>query len=454
MSTALQTVAGVTAPVDRRTYLGTGTALMVLKYLSDAALIQVTTGTVLSPLVYLAPIGGLRLKVLEGGPDWLPWVLVAWTLPFLWVGVSMTVRRARDAGLPAWLGLGFLLPVVNYLLMAALSLAPTRPAPPRRGALRGEERLVWSALVGVTAGTALSVSMVLLSVFVVGKYGAGLFLATPFAMGAVSALLLNLRQPHGLWANAALALATVGVSSGVLMLFALEGAICLAMAAPAALALSAMGVVLGRALATMEQRRPVLGQVLLLPGLIWAEPPPGQERVNEVRTELVVNAPPEVVWDHLAEWPELRLPDPPQWFFQAGIAYPMRARIEGHGVGAIRYCEFSTGPFVEPITVWDAPRRLAFDVVESPPTMHEWSPYDTVWAPHLDGILKSRRGEFLLEPLPGGRTRLIGTTWYTFDMAPEWYWSLWSDAAIHAIHTRVLRHVAALAEGQAPQSGG
>ena len=57
--------------------------------------------------------------------------------------------------------------------------------------------------------------------------------------------------------------------------------------------------------------------------------------------------------------------------------------------------------------------------------------------------------EGLLEPLPGGRTRLTGTTWYTFDMAPTWYWTLWSDAILHAVHRRVLEHVGRVAVGGA-----
>ena len=449
MSTALNKIAGVTAPVDRKTYFGVGAGLMALKYAVDAGLIYAFTGAWVSPLVYLMPIASLRLKVLEGAPGMLTLFLALWTLPFVWVGTSMSVRRARDAGLPAFVGLGFLWPLLNFFIMATLSMAPSRPLRARTGALQGEERVVWSALVGVGAGTALSLSMVLFSVFVVGQYGAGLFVATPFVMGAVSAFLFNLRRPLGLFPNVTLAVVTVGVTSGTLMLFALEGALCLAMAAPLGLILAGMGVILGRQLAALELRRPILGSIVLLPALIGLEPPPGEAILHEVRSEIVVDAAPEVVWGKLAEWPELKLPDPPQWFFQQGIAYPMRAHIEGRGVGAIRYCEFSTGPFVEPITVWDEPYHLAFDVVESPPTMHEWSPYEKVFAPHLDGILQSRHGEFRLEPMEGGKTRLIGTTWYSFDMAPEAYWALWSDAAIHAIHMRVLRYVGILAEEEA-----
>ena len=76
--------------------------------------------------------------------------------------------------------------------------------------------------------------------------------------------------------------------------------------------------------------------------------------------------------------------------------------------------------------------------------MHEWSPYRHVHPPHLDGYLKTRRGEFRLIALPGGRTRLEGSTWYTLDLAPSGYWALWSDALIHQIHTRVLEHIAKL----------
>lgn len=49
-------------------------------------------------------------------------------------------------------------------------------------------------------------------------------------------------------------------------------------------------------------------------------------------------------------------------------------------------------------------------------------------------------------PLPHERTRLEGSTWYTLDMSPAPYRSLWSDALIHQIHARVLEHVKRLSE--------
>ena len=121
--------------------------------------------------------------------------------------------------------------------------------------------------------------------------------------------------------------------------------------------------------------------------------------------------------------------------------------LAGTGVGAVRYCEFSTGPFVEPITVWDENRRLAFDVVRQPHPMHEWSPYANLEPAHLNGFFRSRRGEFRLTPLEGGKSTLLeGTTWYQHDIWPASYWRVWSDWLIHSIHLRVLEHIRALAE--------
>jgi hypothetical protein len=178
--------------------------------------------------------------------------------------------------------------------------------------------------------------------------------------------------------------------------------------------------------------------LLLVPGGLTfdtsATPP-----VFEVRTEIEIAAPPERIWPNVVAFSDL--PEPREWLFRTGLAYPRRARMTGSGVGATRYCDFSTGSFVEPIEVWDEPRLLRFGVTASPPPMEEWSPYRHVAARHLQGYLVSKRGQFRLIALPGGRTRLEGTTWYQHGLWPAEYWRWWSDAVIHRIHLRVLRHI-------------
>ena len=41
---------------------------------------------------------------------------------------------------------------------------------------------------------------------------------------------------------------------------------------------------------------------------------------------------------------------------------------------------------------------------------------------------------------------LTGSTWYQHHLWPADYWRLWSDAIIHRIHLRVLRHIKVLSE--------
>jgi hypothetical protein len=229
------------------------------------------------------------------------------------------------------------------------------------------------------------------------------------------------------------------------LLFAVEGVICIVMAAPIAVFGGALGAIVGRAIATSGPTPPyhALGVLAALPGLAGFESttmarPPRREVVSSIE----IDATPERVWPMVVGFSEL---PPPAAFsiFRAGIAYPMRAHIEGDGVGAVRYCEFSTGPFVEPITRFERPTRLSFDVRGQPLPMRELSPYG-VHPPHLDGYFRSVAGEFRLVPLEGGRTRLEGSTWYELDMAPAVYWTPLAEGLIHAIHMRVLSHIRVL----------
>src|SRR5439155_1200432 len=113
---------GLSDRVDRRAYFATGLGFMALKYLSDSAVVWAYTGRVWSPLDYANPVWSVREHALQGVPSAVVLALAVWTLPFLWVGIGMSVRRAVDAGRSAWLALLFFVPYVNYLLMLALSL--------------------------------------------------------------------------------------------------------------------------------------------------------------------------------------------------------------------------------------------------------------------------------------------------------------------------------------------
>src|SRR6185295_6785300 len=186
--------------------------------------------------------------------------------------------------------------------------------------------------------------------------------------------------------------------------------------------------------------------LIVLPLLFGAESvsPLPEAPPDAVVSEIVIDAPPDVVWKNVVAFPPLDPPD--EFMFAHGIAAPMSATIEGEGPGAIRRCNFTTGTFVEPIEVWSPGRELTFAVKDQPDPMIEQTLWNGPRPAHLDGTLATTRGQFLLEPLPGNKTRVVGRTWYRTGMTPEAYWRLWGDAIIHRIHMRVLRHVAKLAE--------
>ncbi len=450
--------------VDRGAYLLVGLLGFALKHNLDRAL---------ATWVFQRPWGVFNYWVspfdLAGGEpaqDQKAFItaLLLLALPFVWVGLAMTVRRLRSAGLPLWIAVLFFAPFINLLFFVILGVLPAASAVPERQwettlgkrSLREPwlDRLIphhpaGSAAAGVLLSGLFSVPLVALTTTEFGAYTAGLFLGLPFCMGLLSTTIFGMRSPRHIGGYLLVSTLSVLFAAGLLLAFAVEGVVCILMAAPTAVPCAWTGALLAYALQKPPKRReasqvfPAL--LLALPALMAAEhvtlPDPP---LYAVRTALEIDAPPEAVWRHVVSFAEL--PPPEEFLFRIGTAYPIRAEIEGEGPGAVRHCVFSTGAFVEPIEVWDAPRLLKFSVTENPPPMAEWTPYQAVHPPHLEGYLVSNGGQFLLEPLPGGRTRLEGTTWYRHSLWPAAYWRIWSDAVIHRIHERVLRHIKGNAE--------
>ncbi len=453
----------LTGTLSRVRYLAFGVLLFGLKFALDWTVAHLF-GRPWSPLYYLIWPDRESVLVfqLSDADRQFGLIMLALALPFIWIGVTLTLKRLRDAHLPLAMVLLFFVPLVNLLIILGLCLVPSRPEAPNavpearlaRGAravfrqFAGDSKLASFWLASLLSA-AVTVGYVYLSAGVLRSYGFGIFVAAPFALGFMAAMMHGLPQRRSMRECQSVAVAALALAGAAALAIAFEGLICMVMAAPIALLLTVLGgwigcVVQSRPWANETAPTLMMGLIVLMPSLMTAESFGGKEpAVREVRTEVIVNAPVERVWGYVVAFPPL--PEPSDLLFRSGIAYPLRAEIHGRGVGAVRHCVFSTGAFVEPIEVWDEPRLLAFRVTDQPPPMKELSPFD-IHPPHLDNFLVSRRGQFQLEQLADGRTRLIGTTWYTNRMWPAAYWGIWSDAIIHRIHGRVLDHVRDLAE--------
>ncbi len=481
----LRAMLSLAKPLGRRSFLIAGVSLVAAKVLVDF-LASLIYDRPFSLLFYLVPAGAplFSLPSAQGGqwgngaaPEatgyWL--TVVACALPFIVVGVALTIRRLRDAGMSGLLAILFFAPFVKFLFFAALAMAPTRETAPKTfeddagpfrsgkaidvsleepGASPAKRRLLATA-AGTLAGDAIALAAMGISVGLLKSYGWPLMVATPVVAGFVSTSVYcrMCRQPTGGGAML-VTFTTFVVGVVVLGLSALEGFGCIVMLTPLFFGEALLGTLLAYNLAktpTMPSHAMGSGLVMLpLAFVVNGASPPPREAALPIESSVIVHAPPDVVWKRVIAFPPL--PAPTEAIFRVGIAAPLAATIDGEGVGAIRRCEFTTGAFVEPIEVWSPGRELSFRVESQPDPMKEATLYAGPRPPHLDGYLQSTRGQFVLEPLADGGTRLIGRTWYRVHMEPEAYWRIWGDAVIHAIHTRVLAHVAKLAEADVATS--
>jgi len=386
-------------------------------------------------------------------------VLLVTALPFIWIGLTMTIKRLRDAGQPTWLSLLFFAPFINLIFFAVLAIYPSESDYKKvpQGLLSNVSpfwpRSTWgSAALAVAASALIGVLGTWVTIKWLGSYGVSLFLALPFVMGYVAVWAYSRTHARSYVSVLALVSMSILLAGLGILAIAIEGAICLVMAAPIAWVLA----LLGGSVAYVVHAEPGLGHeqtstfgvvLLTLPllmGLEHAAPPPVPR--FQVHTSIEIAAPPEVVWKRIIAFPPIGKPRELA-FRYAGIAYPIEARIKGEGLAADRECRFSTGSFKEPILVWEPGKHFAFGIADEPLLMTETSPYSQIHVRHIDDRdFQAERADFLLTPLPNGGTRLEGISIYQNKMWPSAYWRLYTDSIVHSIHHRVFEHVKQLSE--------
>lgn len=368
-------------------------------------------------------------------------LLVAWAL------AALAFRRANDADQSGMLAAFALTPLTQIPVFIYLALAPTSEAPAKPPDYGRFTRPEWqSAVRGILIGMALTVAAVALSTLVFGAYGAGLFIVVPFVVGAVTAFNVNDRGDIGGKRTTKLVLAATALGALALMLFAIEGAICIVMAAPLGLLLAYLGGLVGRLVATHEGPRPgqTLASVAVLPLVFAAETLVPSSTPFEVTETIAVEAAPAKVWATLLN---LDMSSAPLGLpYRLGLAHPKRGWVVGEGVGAIRYGEFSTGTAIERVTEWVPNELITFVVEKDVPAMRELSPYVHVHAPHAVDYFKTGSASFALKPRAGGGTDIVLRTQHTLRLEPMFYWVPLARMVVRGNNQRVLGHVKRQAE--------
>jgi hypothetical protein len=233
--------------------------------------------------------------------------------------------------------------------------------------------------------------------------------------------------------------AVAGALAGTLVTL-LEGWICAVMFLPIALLLATIGGiaggVAGRIIRSRRIRAATMACVMVVPFFTasWEKPVFYQLESRQVENVIDIQAPPDVVWRNIERVPAIRKDELPEtWAARIGFPDPIEATLSHEGVGGVRNASFERGlAFIETIDVWEPERRLAFTIAASKTT-----PLDEhvrVGGQYFDVL----RGEYRLEPLDNGITRLHLSSQQRVSTDFNWYAHLWTDAVMRDLQGRIL----------------
>ena len=365
-----------------------------------------------------------------------------------WALAALAFRRAADAEASGWIAAFAIAPVVQIAAIFLLSALPSRRAGAGDGTgLTTRGPLAWAtAAQGLFLGVAVTLFAVATGALLFGSYGFGIFVASPFTVGATTGYFANRETDLGASRTAQLVGGALLLGGLALVIAALEGLICILMAAPLAIAAALVGGMLGRAIALYARGPAPLGLsgVALLPLIFALESILPTAVAFDTLSRIQVRAPASVVWKvlvntDLSEAP-VALP------FRLGLAYPVRGQVLGEGIGSIRLGEFSTGVARERVTEWIPNRKLAFILLNEVPSMRELSPYAKVHAPHVVGYFRTTNTSFELLPREHGDTDVIERTSHELKLEPVLYWLPLARWVVHENNARVLAHIKRQAE--------
>jgi hypothetical protein len=282
----------------------------------------------------------------------------------------------------------------------------------------------------------------------------GFIFLMPFGVGCLTIYFAEVDRNQPIWKWIIVPWVPMATALLATMLMLLEGAICVVMFAPLALALSSIGGVAGglagRFIRSRRARTATLACVMVLPFFTaaWERPVFHQLESRRVDNVIDIQAAPEVVWRNIERVPAIRKDELPKtWAGRIGFPDPIEATLSHEGVGGVRNATFAGGLwFIETIDVWEPGQRLAFtiaaDTDKIPPTTLD--EHVRVGGEYFDVL----RGEYRLEALGSGVTRLHLSSQQRLSTDFNWYAHLWTDAVMSDLQWRILQVIKTRCENQ------
>jgi hypothetical protein len=262
----------------------------------------------------------------------------------------------------------------------------------------------------------------------------------PLMYGSAVQMVLDPHNTKKLASVARWAFLPIGVLCIGLMTFQYETTICVLIVAPIFIVLMVIGQAIMRSLlknALIEASSDRVNvSLLMLPFLAvpvfgQVDFPQGEMRVT---TQVVIQAPADVIWAHTYEIEEIKNHER-VWTFSHNVLrtpLPIDAIVDG----TVRKLRWSSGiRFEEHLTQVEQNQSMAWDFVfNAPQTLVAFDPHI---APQ-GGIVNMRLGSYVLSKLPDGDTLLTLETMYSVTTPINAYLALWGEMFLQDFHHAVL----------------
>ena len=217
--------------INRRDYLIWGLILFAIKYNLDriTALLLNRTWYITE---YFSQADQLAVQELSGEDQKFYLILLLQSLPFIWFGTVLCVKRLRDAKFPTWMVVFFFIPFVNLILFIVLSAIPERES---KEISRNQflEKLIpkskyGSAMFSVAMVLIISLAITGLLINYLQDYGWSLFVGIPFFLGFGSVLIYGYHKRLQYKEALGVALFSILFFNLIIFVLAFEGIICIA----------------------------------------------------------------------------------------------------------------------------------------------------------------------------------------------------------------------------------
>lgn len=279
----------------------------------------------------------------------------------------------------------------------------------------------------------------------------GFVFILPIALGVITLYFANTESQSSWayrifmpWATASLCLLLSFVTG-------MEGTICLIMAVPIYLPLASLGGIIGGAFFTVYNANKMnsfaLGALLLMPFIVSGveERYPLDDRILQVNTSILINAPSEIVWSQITRIPKITEPQE-SFFYTMGFPRPVEATLSYEGIGGIREAKFEKGlMFLETITDWEKEKKLTFKIRSEPANtpLTTLDSHVVVGGRYFDTLI----GQYEIERISANQIKLHLFSRYRLSTRFNFYAEVWSDFLMRDIQQNILRVIRSRSEG-------